>query len=411
MEEAVVIDGVRTPIGRYGGVLAKIRPDELAAVVIEALLHRHPSLPWGSIDEVVMGCANQAGEDNRNVARMASLLAGLPVTVSGVTVNRLCGSGLDAVLYGARLIMTGEAEVVLTGGVESMTRAPYVMAKSATPYLRPAPTLYDTTIGWRFTHPLMEAKYGCESMPETAEHVARAYGISRAEQDYFALHSQLKAAQAVEQGNFTAELIPVPIPFQLKEEGDAPVIVTRDEHPRPTTTLEKLEQLPPLFHGGSITAGNAAGINDGAAALLLMSRRKAAEYGLQPMAKVVGGATAGVPPRIMGTGPIPATQKLLKRFGLSIGEMKRVELNEAFAAQALACAKELGITEEQLNPNGGAIALGHPLGASGARILTTLIHQLWRDGGGWGLATMCVGVGQGISLLVKAVGSEINGDG
>jgi 3-oxoadipyl-CoA thiolase len=396
--EAYLVDGVRTPFGRYGGALAPVRPDDLAAHVIRALTDRLPSVDWAAVDDVVLGCANQAGEDNRNVARMATLLAGLPIEVSGTTINRLCGSGADAVATGARQIRTGDADLVVAGGVESMSRAPFVLAKAATAFDRNA-ELHDTTIGWRFVNPVLKARYGIDSMPETAENVAAEFGVGREDQDAFALRSQERAAKATADGRLAREIVPVPVP---RRKGD-PVVVDRDEHPR-QTSLEALAKLPtPFREGGTVTAGNASGVNDGAAALLLASGAAVERYGLEPLARVTAAATAGVPPRIMGMGPVPATRKLLGRAGLAVGQLEVVELNEAFAAQALAVLRELGLPDdaEHVNPNGGAIALGHPLGASGARLVLTAAVELGVRDARRALATMCIGVGQGISVLVE----------
>jgi 3-oxoadipyl-CoA thiolase len=398
MAEAFLVTGVRTPIGRYGGALAPVRPDDLAAHTIRALTAALPSVDWAAVDDLILGCANQAGEDNRNVARMAALLGGLPDHVSGSTVNRLCGSGLDAVASAARLIRTGEADLVIAGGVESMSRAPFVMPKSETAYGR-SPEIYDTTLGWRLVNPLMKAGWGTDSMGETAENVAAQFGVSRADQDEFAFRSQQRAAKAQAGGRFDVEIAPVSVPVRR---GD-PVVVARDEHPR-ETSIEKLTALKASFRaGGTVTAGNAAGINDGAAALLLASDVAVARYGLTPLARVVGAATAGVPPRIMGIGPVPATRKLLDRLGLSVGDLDVMELNEAFAAQSLAVVRELGLPDdaEHVNPNGGAIALGHPLGMSGARLALTAALELDKRDAQTALCTMCIGVGQGISVLLR----------
>ena len=398
MTEAWICDAVRTPIGRYGGALASVRPDDLAALPIKTLLERHPRVDWSRLDDVVLGCANQAGEDNRNVARMAALLAGLPATVPGLTVNRLCGSGLDAVALAARAIRAGEAELVLAGGVESMSRAPFVIGKSATAFARDA-AMYDTTIGWRFVNPRMQRQYGVDSMPETAENVAAERGISRADQDAFALRSQQRALQAQHAGRLAAEIMPVSLPGRRGE-------VTRvehDEHPR-ETSLEALARLPtPFRDGGSVTAGNASGVNDGACALLLAGEDAIARYGLVPRARVVGAAVAGVEPRVMGLGPVPAVQRLLERHRLVLAAIDLIELNEAFAAQALAVLRELGLPDDagHVNADGGAIALGHPLGASGARLATTATRQLVAGGGRYALCTMCIGVGQGIAVLLE----------
>jgi 3-oxoadipyl-CoA thiolase len=398
MNEAFICDAIRTPIGRYGGVLAGVRTDDLAAVPLAALMRRHPSVDWGAVDDVVLGCANQAGEDNRNLARMAALLAGLPVTVPGATVNRLCGSGLDAVAIAARMIQSGQAELVIAGGAESMSRAPYVLSKPDAAFTR-GQQMFDTTIGWRFVNPLMKQQYGVDSMPETGENVAAEFGISRADQDAFALRSQQKALRAQADGTLAQEIVPVVIP---SKKGD-PVVVDRDEHPR-ETSLEALARLPAPFRaGGTVTAGNASGVNDGACALVVASERAAAKHGLTPRARVVGGAVAGVEPRVMGLGPAPATRKLLARLGLVIGDFDVIELNEAFASQSLAVLRQLGLADDapQVNPNGGAIALGHPLGMSGARLATTATWQLGRSGGRRALCTMCIGVGQGIALALE----------
>jgi len=397
---AFICDAIRTPFGRYGGALASVRTDDLAAIPIKALMARNPGVQWDQLDDTLFGCANQAGEDNRNVAHMATLLAGLPVEVPGATLNRLCGSGLDAVGSAARAIRAGETRLMLAGGVESMSRAPFVMGKANTAYSRDA-ALYDTTIGWRFVNRLMKAQYGVDSMPETAENVADDFGISRADQDKFALASQQKTARAQQAGFFEAEITPVSI---AQKKGD-PIVVSRDEHPR-ETSLESLGRLKGVVReGGSVTAGNASGVNDGAAALLLADEHSAARHGLTPRARVVGMATAGVPPRIMGMGPAPATRKVLAQTGLTLAQMDVIELNEAFAAQGLAVLRDLGIADDdaRVNPNGGAIALGHPLGASGARLVTTAVSQLHRTGGRYALCTMCIGVGQGIALVVERV--------
>src|SRR5579862_2353958 len=399
--EVFVCDAVRTPIGRYGGVLAKVRADDLAAIPIRALLARNRKLDPAAIEEVVLGCANQAGEDNRNVARMALLLAGLPETVPGVTVNRLCASGLNAVGDAARAIRAGEIELAVAGGVESMTRAPLVMGKAAEAFQRSA-ELQDTTIGWRFINPLLKAQYGVDAMPETAENVAEEQQISRADQDAFALRSQARAAKASAAIFFAQEIVPV----EIADRKAGAVTVERDEHPRPDTTLAALAKLKPIVRNdGTVTAGNASGINDGAAAMILASEAAAARHGLVPRARVLGMASAAVPPRVMGIGPVPATRKLMARLGLAIGDFDLVELNEAFAAQALACLRQLGLPDDAdwVNPHGGAIALGHPLGMSGARIALTAVHGLAQGGGRRALATMCVGVGQGVSLALERV--------
>ncbi len=401
MEIAYICDAIRTPIGRYGGTLAAIRTDDLAAIPISALMKRNASVDWGAVDDVVYGCANQSGEDNRNVARMALLLAGLPKEVSGTTVNRLCGSSLDAVATAARAIRSGEVELVIAGGVESMSRAPFVMGKADGAYSR-AMKLEDTTMGWRFINPLMKAKYGVDTMPETGEIVAEQFHITRKDQDAFALRSQQRAAEAVRAGRLEQEIVPVPIP---QKKGDA-LLFSEDEHPRPDTTMEALSKLKPVVKpAGTITAGNASGINDGACALVLASESAVRRHGLTPKARVMAAAAAGVAPRIMGIGPVPATRKVLAKSGLSLAQMDVIELNEAFASQALAVLRELGIPEDaaHVNPNGGAIALGHPLGASGARLVTTALYQLQRANGKYALCTMCIGVGQGIALILERV--------
>ncbi|CEG27339.1 3-oxoadipyl-CoA thiolase [Bacillus sp. B-jedd] len=397
LREAVIIDAVRTPIGRYNGALKHVRPDDLGAAVIKALLERNPSVPLEEIEEVVLGNANQAGEDNRNVARMSALLAGLPVSVAGTTINRLCGSGLDAVNYAARAILAGEGDIFIAGGTESMTRAPFVMAKPAAGFPRGNMELMDTTIGWRFINPKLEEQYGTDSMPETAENVASDYSISRLEQDEFAFKSQMKAKEAVERGIFAEEIIPVKYTDKKGNE----IVIDKDEHPRSDTTIEKLGKLKPLFENGSVTAGNASGVNDGAAAILMMSAEKASELGLKPLAKYIVSAVAGVQPRIMGIGPVFATRKALNRAGLHAEDIGLCELNEAFAAQSIACINDMGIDPDIVNVNGGAIAFGHPLGASGARILTTLVHEMKRRKTRYGLASMCVGVGQGIATIIE----------
>jgi 3-oxoadipyl-CoA thiolase len=399
MPEAFLCAGVRTPIGRYGGALASVRPDDLLAHAIRALIARLPGLPLSSIDDVIVGCANQAGEDNRNVARMAALLAGLPQEISGTTINRLCGSGLDAVGIAARAIRAGEADFIIAGGVESMSRAPFVQGKASEAFSRKV-EIFDTTLGWRFVNPLLEARYGIDSMAETAENLAAERQISRADQDLFALRSQEKAAMAQANGRLAREIVPVEA-----AKGKTIATVDRDEHPR-ATNLEKLAALPtPFRNGGTITAGNASGINDGAAALLVASAAGIERHGLQPMARIAGLATAGVAPRIMGIGPVPATRKLLGRLGLCIGDIDIIELNEAFAAQSLACLREFGVPDdaEQVNPNGGAIALGHPLGMSGARLALTAAIELGDRNARWALVTMCIGVGQGIALVLEGV--------
>ncbi|UFN48703.1 3-oxoadipyl-CoA thiolase [Roseomonas sp. OT10] len=400
MADAYICDFVRTPIGRYAGALKDVRPDDLLAHTFRALVERNTGVDWAAVDDCYVGCANQAGEDNRDVARMAVLLAGLPVVVPGSTLNRLCGSGLDAVGTAARMIRSGDAELVIAGGVESMTRAPFVMGKAATAFSRDA-KVEDTTIGWRFVNPMMKKTYGTDSMPETGENVAEQFGISREDQDVFAYRSQQKAKAAQEAGFFAREIVPVTIPGR---KGDT--VVELDEHPRPETTLEGLAKLKtPFRNPGTVTAGNASGVNDGAAALIIASEAAARKYGLTPRARVVSMATAGVEPRIMGFGPAPATKKLLARTGLSIGEIDVIELNEAFASQALAVTRDLGLPDDapQVNPHGGAIALGHPLGASGARIALTSVNALETLGGKRAIATMCIGVGQGIAALIERV--------
>nr|WP_249365290.1 acetyl-CoA C-acyltransferase [Cytobacillus citreus] len=399
VKEAVIVDAVRTPIGRYKGVLKNVRPDDLGAIVIKVLLERNPSINPIEIEEVILGNANQAGEDNRNVARMSALLSGVPVEVAGSTINRLCGSGLDAVNYAARAIIAGEGEIFIAGGTESMTRSPFVMAKPDADYPRGNMELYDTTIGWRFTNERLKQMYGAESMPETAENVAINYGISREEQDRFAFESQIKAKRAIEGGIFKDEIIPV----TYTDRKGKISLIDEDEHPRLETTLEKLAQLKPIFSGGSVTAGNASGVNDGASALLLMSGDKAKALDLRPIAKYIVSSTAGLTPSIMGIGPVFSTQKALKRAGLTIEDIDLIELNEAFASQSIACMKMLEMDPKKVNVNGGAIAFGHPLGASGARIVTTLLHEMKRRNSKYGLATMCVGVGQGISTIIEKV--------
>ncbi|MBP6819853.1 3-oxoadipyl-CoA thiolase [Ferrovibrio sp. MS7] len=400
MTEAFICDAIRTPIGRYGGALSSVRADDLGAIPIKALMLRNPSVDWSQVDDVTYGCANQAGEDNRNVARMSLLLAGLPDSIPGATVNRLCGSGIEATSAAARAIRTGEADLCIAGGVESMSRAPFVMGKAESPFSRTA-EIYDTTIGWRFVNKLMKQKYGVDSMPETAENVAEQFQINRADQDAFALRSQQRAINAQRLGLFEAEITPVTIPSR---KGD-PTVVDRDEHPR-DTTIEALAKLPtPFRQGGTVTAGNASGVNDGACAILLASDHAARRHGLTPRGRIIATSTAGVAPRIMGYGPVPATEKVLAKAGLSIRDMDVVELNEAFAAQALAVMRGLGLPDDAtyVNPNGGAIALGHPLGMSGARLITTALNQLERTGGRYALCTMCIGVGQGIAMIIERV--------
>jgi len=400
MRHAFVCDAIRTPIGRYGGALAGVRADDLAAIPIRTIMERNPGVDWSQLDEVVLGCANQAGEDNRNVARMSLLLSGLPESVPGTTINRLCGSGMDAVGIAARAISAGEMEFVIAGGVESMSRAPFVLGKAESAFSRSA-DLQDTTLGWRFINPLMKAQYGVDSMPETGENVAEEYSVLRADQDAFALRSQQRVAQAAAKGFFSRQIVPVNVRSKKSE-----LLVAQDEHPRADTTLEGLAKLPALFRKpGTVTAGNAAGINDGAAAVIIASEEAAARHGLTPRARILGMATAGVAPRIMGMGPVPATRKLLARLGLTIDAFDWIELNEAFASQALACLRQLGLADDaaHVNPNGGAIALGHPLGMSGARLVLTAVQQLHEQGGRYALATMCIGVGQGIALALEKV--------
>lgn len=402
MTEAFICDAVRTPIGRYGGALAQVRTDDLATVPMKALMERNPSADWEAVDEVFYGCVNQAGEDNRNVARMALLLAGIPASVPGVTVNRLCASGMMAVADGARQIKTGEGDFIIAGGVESMTRSPFVMAKAGTAFARTA-EMHDTTIGWRFVNPEMEKRFGTDSMPETGENVAEQFQVRREDQDAFAFNSQRKCGEAIARGRMAKEIVPVEIKGR---KGDV-TVVDQDEHPRPDTTLEKLAKLPTPFRneGGSVTAGNASGVNDGAAAMLVASEEAAKKHGLTPRARVVAAAAAGVEPRIMGIGPAPASQKALKIAGLTIDDMDVLELNEAFASQVLASLRELGVADDdpRVNPNGGAIALGHPLGASGTRLIQTATEQLVETGGRYALCTMCVGVGQGMAIIIERV--------
>jgi len=401
MRDAYICDAVRTPIGRYGGTLAKVRTDDLAATPIRALIKRNPTVDWSQVEEVFFGCANQAGEDNRNVARMALLLAGLPDSIGGVTVNRLCASGLEATGAAARAIRAGEMDLAIAGGVESMTRAPFVMGKATEAFSRSAET-FDTTIGWRFVNPVMKAQYGVDSMPETGENVAEEFQVKRADQDAFAWRSQQRAGKAIAAGYFAEEIVPVEAPG-----GKAgPIVVDKDEHPRPETTLENLTKLKtPFRNPGTVTAGNASGVNDGAAAIILASEDAVKRYGLKPRARVLGMASAGVPPRIMGIGPVPATRRLLERLGLKVSDFDVIELNEAFASQSLACLRQLGLPDDadHVNSNGGAIALGHPLGMSGARLALTATHQLEKTGGKRALATLCVGVGQGLALALERV--------
>jgi acetyl-CoA acyltransferase len=401
MAEAFICAYRRTPIGRFGGVLSSVRPDDLGAVPLRALMAENPNVDFEAVDDVIFGCANQAGEDNRNVARMSLLLAGLPVSLPGTTINRLCGSGLDAVITAARAIKAGEGDLFIAGGTESMSRAPFVLPKADSAFSRNA-EIYDTTIGWRFVNPLMKAEYGVDSMPETGENVAEDFAISRADQDQFALRSQQRAVAAQASGRLAREITPVSIP---RRKGD-PVIVDTDEHPRADTTLEALAKLgTPFRQGGTVTAGNASGVNDGAAALIIASEAAAKKHGLVPLARIMGGAAAGVPPRIMGIGPAPATQKLCARLGLTPADFSVIELNEAFASQALAVLRQLGLPDDgtHINPNGGAIALGHPLGMSGARLAGTAALELSLGGARYGLATMCIGVGQGIALALERV--------
>jgi acetyl-CoA acyltransferase len=402
MSEAFLCDATRTPVGRYGGTLAAVRTDDLAAIPMRALLERNPNLDASSIDDVVYGCANQAGEDNRNVARMALLLAGLPAEVTGTTINRLCGSGMDAIGIAARAIKAGEQDLVIAGGVESMSRAPFVMGKASTAFSREA-ELFDTTIGWRFVNPLLKEQYGVDSMPETAENVAEDFGISREDQDRFAAWSQAKAEAARVKGNHAEEITAVTVPRRRQD----PLVVDSDEHPRPDTTVEKLARLRPFVRdNGTVTAGNASGVNDGACALLVASEAAAESHGLEPLARIVAMSTAGVEPRIMGFAPAPAVKKLLARTGMRIDQMDVIELNEAFASQSLAVIRDLGLADDdpRINPNGGAIALGHPLGMSGARLVTTALYELLRGGGHFALCAMCIGVGQGIAMIIEQVG-------
>ncbi len=399
MRPAFICDAVRTPIGRYGGALAPVRTDDLAAIPIRELVRRNPQADWSALDDVMLGCANQAGEDNRNVGRMALLLAGLPETIPGTTINRLCGSGMDAVGTAARAIASGEAEFVIAGGVESMSRAPFVMGKSESAYQRSA-EIFDTTIGWRFVNPRMRELFGTDSMPETGENVARDCSIERAAQDAFAWRSQVRAARAQQEGFFAEEIVTVEVPGKKGS-----TMVNVDEHPRPDTTPEKLAALKPLFPGGTVTAGNASGVNDGAAAMILASEEAIGRHGLRARARILCMTTAGVPPRIMGIGPVPATRSLLCRLGKSIADFDWIQINEAFASQSLACLRQLGLPDDagHVNATGGAIAMGHPLGMSGARLVMTAVHQLERFGGNLALATMCIGVGQGIAMAVERV--------
>ena len=401
MTVAYLVAGVRTPIGRYAGALAGVRPDDLAAHVIRELVARHPSVDWARTDDVILGCANQAGEDNRNVARMALLLAGIPETVPGQTLNRLCASGLDAVGAAGRAIRAGEIEFAIAGGVESMTRAPFVMGKAPEAFSRSA-DIFDTTIGWRFINPLMKAQYGVDAMPETGENVAEEFQVSRADQDAMAIRSQQRAGAAIAAGYFAEEITPISVPG-----GKAgPVIVDKDEHPRPETTLEGLAKLKPIVRNpGTVTAGNASGVNDGAAAMILASEAAVKKHGLTPRARILGLASAAVPPRIMGIGPVPATKKLVERLGIKVSDFDLIELNEAFASQGIACLRQLGVKDDAdfVNPHGGAIALGHPLGMSGARLAMTAVHGMEKRGGKLALATMCVGVGQGVAVAIEKI--------
>ena len=401
MKNAYIVDAIRTPFGRYAGGLSPVRADDLGAIPIKALIERNPSIDWEKVDDLIYGCANQAGEDNRNVARMSSLLAGLPYQIPATTINRLCGSSLDAISIAARTIKSGEANLIIAGGVESMSRAPFVMGKSETAYGR-SQKLEDTTMGWRFVNPNLKALYGVETMPQTAENVAEQFNIDRADQDLFALNSQKRTASAQAKGFFTNEITPVIIP---QRKGDV-LVVDIDEHPRASTTLEGLNKLKPVVKAdGTVTAGNASGINDGAAALLIASDEAVTQYGLKPRAKVISATVVGVEPRIMGFGPAPAIKKLLAQTGLTLDQMDVIELNEAFAAQALACTRDLGLADDEarVNPNGGAIAIGHPLGASGARLVITALNQLETSGGRYALCSMCIGVGQGIALIIEKV--------
>ena len=402
MTEAYIIDYIRTPIGAYGGSLSSVRPDDMGAIPIKHIMDNHPQIDWEDLDDVIMGCANQAGEDNRNVAKMSALLAGLPITTGGTTINRLCGSGMDAVGVAARSIKAGECDLIFAGGVESMSRAPFVMPKADTAFTR-ANAVYDTTIGWRFTNPKMKELYGVDSMPETGENVAEDFKISREEQDEFAYHSQQKCKAAYEKGFFKKEIVSVSVPRRKQED----LIVSEDEHPKPNTTLEKLSKLRTPFKkdGGTVTAGNASGVNDGAGMLLIASHAMVEKYNLKPKAKINMMAVAGVPPRIMGIGPLYSSKKILEKMNLTIDDMDTIELNEAFASQGLATIKELGLDwkDKRINPNGGAISLGHPLGMSGARLVMTALSQLEQNGGKYGLCTMCIGVGQGISMIIEKI--------
>ncbi|MFJ7953046.1 acetyl-CoA C-acyltransferase [Lysinibacillus sp. NPDC096418] len=399
MSEVVIVDAVRTPIGRYKGALKSVRPDDLAAIVIKALVERNPHVPTDQIEDVIFGNANQAGEDNRNVARMAALLAELPIEVGGTTINRLCGSGMDAIHFAARAIKSGEGDIFIAGGTESMTRAPFVMGKPEVDYPRGDLKMFDTTIGWRFTNPKLQAMYGADTMPQTAENVAQRFNISREEQDAFALESQQRAKKAIEANRFAEEIVPV----RIKDKKGNEIIVETDEHPRPDTTLEALAKLKPIFENGTVTAGNASGVNDGASALLLMSAEKAKELGIKPLARYVTGAVAGLAPSVMGLGPIYSSRKALQRAGLTTKDIGLYELNEAFASQALESIKQLELDPTTVNVNGGAIAFGHPLGASGARIITTLLYEMKKQNVHYGLASMCIGVGQGIATIIENI--------
>lgn len=401
METAFICDAIRTPFGRYGGTLSTVRTDDLAAIPLKAFIERNANVDWGAVDDVVYGCVNQAGEDNRNVARMALLLAGLPKEVSGTTVNRLCGSSLDAIAWAARAIKCGETDLMIAGGVENMSRAPFVVGKADSAFSR-SMKMEDTTLGWRFINPQMKSKFGVDSMPETGENVAEEYRISRGDQDLFAFRSQQRAGEGIRTGNFKQEIVGVPIPQKKGE----PILFSQDEHPRPDTTMDALSKLQPVVKpNGTITAGNASGVNDGACALLLASETAVKRHALAPKARIIAAATAGVAPRIMGMGPVPATRKVLAKAGLSLRQMDVLELNEAFASQALAVLRELGIPDDaaHVNPNGGAIAIGHPLGASGARLATAAVYQLVRTKGKYALCTMCIGVGQGIAVILERV--------
>jgi len=401
MTEVVIVDAVRTPIGRYKGALKTVRPDDLAATVIKALIGRNPKVPFEQIEDIIFGNANQAGEDNRNVARMAALLAELPIEVGGTTINRLCGSGMDAIHFAARAIKSGEGDIFIAGGTESMTRAPFVMGKPEVDYPRGDQKMFDTTIGWRFTNPKLQSMYGAETMPQTAENVAKRFNISREEQDAFAFESQQRAKKAIASNRFAEEIVPV----YVKDKKGNEIIVDTDEHPRPDTTVEALAKLRPIFENGTVTAGNASGVNDGASALLLMSAEKAKELGITPIARYVTGAVAGLEPAVMGLGPIYSSKKALQRAGLTTNDIGLYEINEAFASQAIESMKQLELNPAQVNVNGGAIAFGHPLGASGARIVTTLLYEMKKQNVQYGLASMCIGVGQGIATIIENIES------